>query len=431
MIDSLKFDKVLVAQAIQDLHKTTETLRKRTDLQSQVNQIVEHLVSSPLVGQHQSEDITSKKPDQNTTTARQKIKFELHVNVKQNEFEKNLPVVYNSAELQLLYKNRKELFFAKLYQLENQLERKPWKLLLRQKTMFADLQNMLLNQERPARFPKLAFLVIGEGKDTNAYNTIAEKENLISQIVEYLVQTKLFAKVDVYNTYHFSTANLEATETMRAFGRLFSLCIADHVRLHSFHLSRPLLKMICGKTIRYEDLQQVNPSQFQQLETLLLGNQTKVNDVDKYEHIEKVAKQTIVKDVRPLIEAFLFGVFDVIPRQLFECFDENELEILICGSHKVNVALWKSNCLYDNYATRSIKTLIAYEYEVEQVKWFWSIVENDLGSVEQCKLLKRVTGLKHVQDFRLLDPLFTIAKNIKAKEVTTVKEYVAFDTLTC
>lgn len=63
------------------------------------------------------------------------------------------------------------------------------------------------------------------------------------------------------------------------------------------------------------------------------------------------------------MNAFLEGFSELIPLNLVKIFDENELELLMCGIQHIDVKDWKQNSLYkgDYHANHIV------------IQWFWRV----------------------------------------------------------
>lgn len=387
LVDALKFDPIPVAQAINDLHKTAD-LRKRQNLETQVNIIVEQLLLVPNAQQQQQQSQVA--PKENITAARKNVKFEITVNIPKNQSEEELDKsqLYHIDELKQPFADRKIVMLTKLYRADGNLERKQWKLLLRQKSLVPDLLNLLM-QKPPHRYPVLSLVCVGEGRDTLQINTIDEKTAFFANICESLVKLNYFKEVDAFKTLYVvkdtvpslpsSAADnnsaavgmpqqeaLSLDDQYRAIGRMIGYCITDRIPLLKLHFAKTLYKIICGRMIRYEDLQAVDPIQFQTFDYLLTNNES---DESKYEYIVKEAKNIMVKSVRSRLEHMAMGIFDVIPRHYLSCFDECEVEQITCGSNKINVDNWKSSVLYDGFTSRPL-AMIESPMSVDLVAWY-------------------------------------------------------------
>lgn len=67
--------------------------------------------------------------------------------------------------------------------------------------------------------------------------------------------------------------------------------------------------------------------------------------------------------VQDQMNAFLEGFSDLVPLNIIKIFDENELELLMCGIQNVDVKDWKQNTLYkgDYHANHIV------------IQWFWRV----------------------------------------------------------
>lgn len=70
-----------------------------------------------------------------------------------------------------------------------------------------------------------------------------------------------------------------------------------------------------------------------------------------------------VSRVKPQMTAFLEGFYELIPKPLISMFDENELELLMCGIGNVDVKDWKNNTLYKG----------VYHANHLVIQWFWRV----------------------------------------------------------
>lgn len=70
-----------------------------------------------------------------------------------------------------------------------------------------------------------------------------------------------------------------------------------------------------------------------------------------------------VSRVEEQMTSFLEGFGSICPLALLKIFDENELELLMCGIQNIDVKDWKKNTLYkgDYYANHII------------IQWFWRV----------------------------------------------------------
>lgn len=67
------------------------------------------------------------------------------------------------------------------------------------------------------------------------------------------------------------------------------------------------------------------------------------------------------------MNAFLEGFGEVVPMHLIKLFDENELELLMCGIGKIDVKDWKQNTVYKG----------SYHANHIVIQWFWRVSSCD------------------------------------------------------
>ena len=121
------------------------------------------------------------------------------------------------------------------------------------------------------------------------------------------------------------------------------------------------------------------------IELVANGSIVAVTEANKAEYIQKYLEWRIVTRVRPQMEAFLLGLFEILPRKLIEIFDDRELELLFGGMQEIEVEDWKRNSDYRD-CTKEHPT----------VQWFWECVESRLDPEQRTRLLQFVTGTSRV-----------------------------------
>lgn len=63
------------------------------------------------------------------------------------------------------------------------------------------------------------------------------------------------------------------------------------------------------------------------------------------------------------MSAFLEGFSQLVPLNLIKIFDENELELLMCGIQNIDVKDWKQNTSYKG----------DYNVNSKTIQWFWRV----------------------------------------------------------
>lgn len=85
------------------------------------------------------------------------------------------------------------------------------------------------------------------------------------------------------------------------------------------------------------------------------------------------------------MDAFLDGFKELVQLNLIKIFDENELELLMCGIQNIDVKDWKLNTMYKgDYHSNHIV-----------VQWFWRVVLS-FSNEMRARLLQFVTGTSRV-----------------------------------
>ncbi len=75
-----------------------------------------------------------------------------------------------------------------------------------------------------------------------------------------------------------------------------------------------------------------------------------------------------VSRVQSQMSAFLDGFSQLVPLNLIKIFDENELELLMCGIQNIDVKDWKQNTLYKG----------DYNVNSKTIQWFWRVCRHIL-----------------------------------------------------
>lgn len=82
----------------------------------------------------------------------------------------------------------------------------------------------------------------------------------------------------------------------------------------------------------------------------------------------------------PQMNAFLDGFNELVPLQLIKVFDENELELLMCGIGKIDVKDWKQHTVYKGNIYNSMLVCFTnvasaggYHNNHIVIQWFWRV----------------------------------------------------------
>uniref|UniRef100_A0ABD2WL76 E3 ubiquitin-protein ligase n=1 Tax=Trichogramma kaykai TaxID=54128 RepID=A0ABD2WL76_9HYME len=206
--------------------------------------------------------------------------------------------------------------------------------------------------------------------------------------------------------------NEEHLNYFKFIGRIAGMAVYHGKLLDAFFI-RPFYKMMLSKTIDLKDMESVDseyynsllwikendPSELEltfcvdedsfghtsQRELKTNGANIPVTNENKDEYIQLVIQWRFVSRVQEQMNAFLEGFNALVPLTLVKIFDENELELLMCGIQHIDVKDWKANTLYKG----------DYHPNHITVQWFWRVVlsfNNEMRS----RLLQFVTGTSRV-----------------------------------
>ncbi|RKP39991.1 hypothetical protein BJ085DRAFT_20779 [Dimargaris cristalligena] len=195
-------------------------------------------------------------------------------------------------------------------------------------------------------------------------------------------------------------------------GRIIGKAIFDG-RLMDCYFTRSFYKHMLGRSVDYRDVEAIDPEYYKSLVWMLenditdlfdltfsvevdefgkkqtidlkpQGREIAVTEENKLEYVKLVCEQKLTLAIKDQIDHFLTGFHDVIPRDLVQIFNEQELELLISGLPDIDIDDWKNNTDYHGYNTSS-----------PQIQWFWRAVRS-FDQEERAKLLQFVTGTSKV-----------------------------------
>ncbi|XP_065219668.1 E3 ubiquitin-protein ligase NEDD4 isoform X1 [Planococcus citri] len=195
-------------------------------------------------------------------------------------------------------------------------------------------------------------------------------------------------------------------------GRVAGMAVYHGKLLDAFFI-RPFYKMMLGKPIELKDMESVDSEYYNSLlwikendpseleltfsldeetfghtshhELKSNGANIPVTQDNKDEYISLVIQWRFVSRVQSQMSAFLEGFSQLVPLNLIKIFDENELELLMCGIQNIDVKDWKQNTSYKG----------DYNVNSKTIQWFWRIVLS-FNNEMRARLLQFVTGTSRV-----------------------------------
>ncbi|XP_039751062.1 apoptosis-resistant E3 ubiquitin protein ligase 1 isoform X1 [Pararge aegeria] len=129
------------------------------------------------------------------------------------------------------------------------------------------------------------------------------------------------------------------------------------------------------------------------------GSTIRVRNDSKLQYLDALAQWRLAARWRAETDAFLRGLTLLVPDNLLAIFDENELELLMCGTEEVCVADWRAHALVSGAGR---------DWE-RRLGWLWAAVAN-LSAEERARLLQFTTGCSQLPPggFQELNPRFQI-----------------------
>ncbi|XP_061751046.1 apoptosis-resistant E3 ubiquitin protein ligase 1 isoform X1 [Nerophis ophidion] len=130
------------------------------------------------------------------------------------------------------------------------------------------------------------------------------------------------------------------------------------------------------------------------------GAHIAVSNENKMHYLNLLAQYRLASQVRDEVEHFLKGLNELVPENLLAIFDENELELLMCGTGDINV---------QDFRTYAVIVGGSWHFREKVMKWFWAVVSS-FTQEELARLLQFTTGSSQLPPggFNTLCPSFQI-----------------------
>jgi len=132
------------------------------------------------------------------------------------------------------------------------------------------------------------------------------------------------------------------------------------------------------------------------------GEQIQVTDENTQDYLNALARYHLASKVSKEVLAFRSGLIHIIPEDFLLNFDENELELLLCGWTQLDISEMKQH-----------HEVVGEQWHPQFpriMKWFWNSL-SVLSSVNQARFLQFSTGSSILPDggFQGLDPPMTFS----------------------
>uniref|UniRef100_A0A4X2LFU4 HECT-type E3 ubiquitin transferase n=1 Tax=Vombatus ursinus TaxID=29139 RepID=A0A4X2LFU4_VOMUR len=178
-------------------------------------------------------------------------------------------------------------------------------------------------------------------------------------------------------------------------GRLVGKCLYEsslggaYKQLVRARFTRSFLAQIIGLRMHYKVV-----------ELMTGGAQVPVTNSNKTFYLNLLAQYRLASQVKDEVEHFLKGLNELVPENLLAIFDENELELLMCGTGDINVSDFKAHAVVVGGS---------WHFREKVMRWFWTVVSS-LTQEELARLLQFTTGSSQLPPggFAALCPSFQI-----------------------
>ncbi|CAG5108850.1 Similar to AREL1: Apoptosis-resistant E3 ubiquitin protein ligase 1 (Homo sapiens) [Cotesia congregata] len=129
------------------------------------------------------------------------------------------------------------------------------------------------------------------------------------------------------------------------------------------------------------------------------GSKLRVTNDTKLRYLDALAQHRLASSIRNEVDSFLRGLNELIPDNLLGIFDENELELLLCGTGEYSVADLRAHHVVNGSSPEFLRVL----------DWFWTAISN-FTQEEMARLLQFTTGCSQLPPggFQQLSPRFQI-----------------------
>uniref|UniRef100_A0A452VG28 E3 ubiquitin-protein ligase n=1 Tax=Ursus maritimus TaxID=29073 RepID=A0A452VG28_URSMA len=344
--------------------------------------------------------------------------FYINHNIKRTQWEdprlQNVAITGPAVPYSRDYKRKYEFFRRKLKK-QNDIPNK-FEMKLRRATVLEDSYRRIMGVKR-ADFLKARLWIEFDGEKGLDYGGVArewffliskEMFNPYYGLFEYSATDNYTLQINPNS----GLCNEDHLSYFKFIGRVAGMAVYHGKLLDGFFI-RPFYKMMLHKPITLHDMESVDSEYYNSLRWILENDPTEldlrfvideelfgqthqhelkiggseivVTNKNKKEYIYLVIQWRFVNRIQKQMAAFKEGFFELIPQDLIKIFDENELELLMCGLGDVDVNDWREHAKYKN----------GYSVNHQVIQWFWKAVLM-MDSEKRIRLLQFVTGTSRV-----------------------------------
>uniref|UniRef100_A0A8C9DN16 E3 ubiquitin-protein ligase NEDD4 n=1 Tax=Prolemur simus TaxID=1328070 RepID=A0A8C9DN16_PROSS len=344
--------------------------------------------------------------------------FYINHNIKRTQWEdprlQNVAITGPAVPYSRDYKRKYEFFRRKLKK-QNDIPNK-FEMKLRRATVLEDSYRRIMGVKK-ADFLKARLWIEFDGEKGLDYGGVArewffliskEMFNPYYGLFEYSATDNYTLQINPNS----GLCNEDHLSYFKFIGRVAGMAVYHGKLLDGFFI-RPFYKMMLHKPITLHDMESVDSEYYNSLRWILENDPTEldlrfvideelfgqthqhelknggseivVTNKNKKEYIYLVIQWRFVNRIQKQMAAFKEGFFELIPQDLIKIFDENELELLMCGLGDVDVNDWREHTKYKN----------GYGANHQVIQWFWKAVLM-MDSEKRIRLLQFVTGTSRV-----------------------------------
>uniref|UniRef100_A0A7N4V7C7 E3 ubiquitin-protein ligase NEDD4 n=1 Tax=Sarcophilus harrisii TaxID=9305 RepID=A0A7N4V7C7_SARHA len=344
--------------------------------------------------------------------------FYINHNIKRTQWEdprlQNVATTRPAVPYSRDYKRKYE-FFRKKMKKQNDIPNR-FEMKLRRNTVLEDSYRRIIAVKR-ADYLKARLWIEFDGEKGLDYGGVArewffllskEMFNPYYGLFEYSATDNYTLQINPNS----GLCNEDHLSYFKFIGRIAGMAVYHGKLLDGFFI-RPFYKMMLHKPITLHDMESVDSEYYNSLRWILEndpaeldlrftvdeelfgqthqhelkngGSEIVVTNKNKKEYIHLVIQWRFVNRIQKQMSAFKEGFFELIPQDLIKIFDENELELLMCGLGDVDVNDWREHTKYKN----------GYSVNHQVIQWFWKAVLM-MDSEKRIRLLQFVTGTSRV-----------------------------------
>jgi E3 ubiquitin-protein ligase HUWE1 len=316
----------------------------------------------------------------------------------------------------LEFDNKRSWFFQRLKRKRSEQQAyHPLQLNVRRQYVFQDSFSALLHRPgEEVKYGKINVRFINED-GIDAGGVTREWYHVLAQQIfdpDYALFEPCAADNQTYQPNKHSSVNPDHLSYFKFVGRVIGKAIYDG-RLLDAYFNRAFYKQILGRACDIRDLEAIDPEYHKSLQWMLENDITDVIDqeftiedesfgakqivelkpdgasipvteANKDEYVRLVCAYRLENSVKEQMKAFLTGFYEMIPRELVQIFEPEQLELLISGVNTFDVDELKNSTQISGWKGTDV-----------EISWFWRALRS-FSQEERARFLIFVTASSRV-----------------------------------